>query len=160
MYILIPLVLSVICSFVNPYVGLFGIFTLVEVIIVLCVDINANVRIKLSFKTSMENTPRAERLKKSGKILATAECVLTAFFTIITAIVESGVWMLASGSLTGNAMVMTPFSLVSETNLTISCVLLISGIAFQIIALILAFVRRCQLIKRIMGASRVSGVEG
>ena len=67
---------------------------------------------------------------------------------------------LASGSLTGNAMVMTPFSLVSETNLTISCVLLISGIAFQIIALILAFVRRCQLIKRIMGASRVSGVEG
>ena len=151
MYILIPLVLSVVCPFVNPYVGLFGIFTLVEVIIVLCVDINVNVRTKLSFKASMKNAPCAERLKKSGKILATVECVLTAFFTIITAIVESGVWMLASGSLTGNAVIMTPFPLVSETNLTISCILLIFGIAFQIIALILAFVRRGQLIKGIMG---------
>lgn len=45
MYVLIPLISSVICLFVNPYVGLFGIFTLVEVIIVICVDINANVRI-------------------------------------------------------------------------------------------------------------------
>lgn len=63
--------------------------------------------------------------------------------------------MLASESLTGNVVVMTPFSLVSETNLTISCILLVFGIAFQIIALILAFVRRGQLIKRIRGASRV-----
>lgn len=90
MYILIPLILSVVCSFVNPYVGLFGIFTLVEIIIILCVDINANVRIKLSHKISAENLSRSERLKKSGKVLATAECVLTAFFTIITAIVEIG----------------------------------------------------------------------
>lgn len=83
MYILIPLILSAVCSFVNPYVGLFGIFTLVEIIIILCVDINANVRIKLSHKVSAENPSRAERMKKSGKVLATAECVLTAFFTII-----------------------------------------------------------------------------
>ena len=59
--------------------------------------------------------------------------------------------MLASGSLTGNAVAMMPFSLVSETNLTISCILLVFGIAFQIIAFILAFVRRGQLIKRIGG---------
>ena len=78
MYILIPLILSAVCSFVNPYVGLFGIFTLVEIIIILCVDINANVRIKLSHKVSAENPSRAERLKKSGKVLAAAECVLTA----------------------------------------------------------------------------------
>ncbi len=150
MYILIPLILSVICSFVNPYVGLFGIFTLVEVIIILCVDINANVRIKLSFKVSMENAPRAERLKKSGRILVTAECILTVFFAIITAIVESGVWMLASGSITGNAVIMTPFHLVPEESLTLSCILLIISITFRIIALILAFVRRGQLIKRII----------
>lgn len=145
MYILIPLILSVVCSFVNPYVGLFGIFTLVEIIIILCVDINANVRIKLSHKVSAENLSRSERLKKSGKVLAAAECVLTAFFTIITAIVEIGVWMLASGSLTGDSAVMTPFSIISEENLTLSCILLVFAIAFQVIALMLAFVRRGQL---------------
>lgn len=145
MYILIPLILSVVCSFVNPYVGLFGIFTLVEIIIILCVDINANVRIKLSHKVSAENLSRSERLKKSGKVLAAAECVLTAFFTIITAIVEIGVWMLASGSLTGDFAVMTPFSIISEEKLTLSCILLVFAIAFQVIALILAFVRRGQL---------------
>ena len=149
MYILIPLILSVVCSCVNPYVGLFGIFTLVEIIIILCVDINANVRIKLSHKISAENLSRSERLKKSGKVLATAECVLTAFFTIITAIVEIGGWMLASGSLTGDSAVMTPFSIISEENLTLSCILLVFAIAFQVIALILAFVRRGQLRKRI-----------
>lgn len=149
MYILIPLILSAVCSFVNPYVGLFGIFTLVEIIIILCVDINANVRIKLSHKVSAENPSRAERLKKSGKVLAAAECVLTAFFTIITAIVEIGVWMLASGSLTGDSAVMTPFSIISEENLTLSCILLVFAIAFQVIALILAFVRRGRLRKRI-----------
>ena len=149
MYILIPLILSVVCSFVNPYVGLFGIFTLVEIIIILCVDINANVRIKLSHKISAENLSRSERLKKSGKVLATAECALTAFFTIITAIVEIGGWMLASGSLTGDSAVMTPFSIISEENLTLSCILLVFAIAFQVIALILAFVRRGQLRKRI-----------
>ena len=143
MYILIPLILSAVCSFVNPYVGLFGIFTLVEIIIILCVDI------KLSHKVSAENPSRAERLKKSGKVLAAAECVLTAFFTIITAIVEIGVWMLASGSLTGDSAVMTPFSIISEENLTLSCILLVFAIAFQVIALILAFVRRGQLRKRI-----------
>lgn len=148
MYILIPLILSAVCSFVNPYVGLFGIFTLVEIIIILCVDINANVRIKLSHKVSAENPSRAERLKKSGKVLAAAECVLTAFFTIITAIVELG-GMLASGSLTGDSAVMTPFSIISEENLTLSCILLVFAIAFQVIALILAFVRRGQLRKRI-----------
>ena len=149
MYVLIPLILSVVCSFVNPYVGLFGIFTLVEIIIILCIDINANVRIKLSDKVSVQNPPRAERLKKSGKVLATSECVLAAFFTIITVIVESGVWMLASGSLTGNSVVMTPFSIISEENLTLSCIILVFAVAFQVIALILAFVRRGQLIKRI-----------
>ena len=149
MYILIPLILSAVCSFVNPYVGLFGIFTLVEVIIILCVDINANVRIKLSDKVSAEDPSRSERLKRSGRVLATAECVLTAFFTIITAIVEIGVWMLASGSLTGDSAVMTPFSIISEENLTLSCILLVFAIAFQVIALILAFVRRGQLRKRI-----------
>ena len=145
MYILIPLILSAVCSFVNPYVGLFGIFTLVEIIIILCVDINANVRIKLSHKVFAENPSRSERLKKSGKVLATAECVLTAFFTIVTAIVESGVWMLASGSLTGDSVVMTPFSIISEENLTLSCILLVFAIAFQVIALVRVFVRRGQL---------------
>lgn len=58
MYILIPLILSVICLFVNPYVGLFGIFTVVELIIILCVDINANARIKLCYKVSGENAAR------------------------------------------------------------------------------------------------------
>ena len=77
MYILIPLILSAVCSFVNPYVGLFGIFTLVEIIIILCVDINANVRIKLSHKVSAENLSRSERLKKSGKVLAAAECAVS-----------------------------------------------------------------------------------
>ena len=149
MYILIPLILSAVCSFVNPYVGLFGIFTLVEIIIILCVDINANVRIKLSHKVSAENLSRSERLKKSGKVLATAECVLTAFFTIITAIVEIGVWMLASGSLTGDSAVMTPFSLSSEETLTLSCYLVVFAVAFQVIALMLAIVRRGQLRKRI-----------
>ena len=147
MYILIPLILSAVCSFVNPYVGLFGIFTLVEIIIILCVDINANIRIKLSDKVSAEDPARSERLKRSGKVLATAECVLTAFFTIITAIVEIGVWMLASGSLTGNPVVMTPFSVISEENLTLSFVLLVSAMVFQVIALILAFVRRGRLRK-------------
>lgn len=154
MYVLIPLILSVICSFVNSYVGLFSIFTIVEVIIILCVDINANIRIRLSFKVSKENASRAERLKKSGKILATAECVLAVFFTIITAIVEIGVWLLASGNLTGNTVVMTPLPLGSSANLTISCILLIFSIAFQIVALILTFVRRGQLIKRIKGDFR------
>lgn len=92
---------------------------------------------------------RAEQLKKSGKVLATSECVLVGFFTIITVVVESGVWMLASGRLTGNAVVMTPFSLISEGDLMLSCILLVSAIAFQIIALVLAFVRRGQLMKRI-----------
>lgn len=147
MYILIPLILSAVCSFVSPYVGLFGIFTLVEVIIILCVDINANIRIKLSDKVSAEDPARSERLKRSGKVLATAECVLTAFFTIITAIVEIGVWMLASGSLTGDPVVMTPFSVISEENLTLSFVLLVSAMVFQVIALILAFVRRGRLRK-------------
>ena len=147
MYILIPLILSAVCSFVNPYVGLFGIFTLVEVIIILCVDINANIRIKLSDKVSAEDPARSERLKRSGKVLATAECVLTAFFTIITAIVEIGVWMLASGSLTGDPVVMTPFSVISEENLTLSFVLLVSAMVFQVIALVLAFVRRGRLRK-------------
>ena len=154
MYILIPLILSVICLFVNPYVGLFGIFTVVELIIILCVDINANARIKLCYKVSGENAARAEQLKKSGKVLATSECVLVGFFTIITVVVESGVWMLASGRLTGNAVVMTPFSLISEGNLTLSCILLVTAIAFQIIALILAFVRRGQLMKRIHSMAR------
>ncbi len=148
MYILIPLILSVVCSFVNPYVGLFGIFTLVEVIIILCVDINANVRIKLSDKVSAEDPPRSERLKRSGRVLATAECVLVVFFTIITAAVESGVWMLASGRITGDPVVMTPFSIISEENLTLSFVLLVSAMVFQVIALILVFVRRRQLRKK------------
>lgn len=147
MYILIPLILSVICSFVNPYVGLFGIFTLVEVIIILCVDINANIRIKLSDKVYAENPSRSERLKKSGKVLATAECVLAVFFTIITAAVESGVWLLASGRITGDSVVMTPFSVISEENLALSFVLLVFAMVFQVIALILTFVRRGQLRK-------------
>ena len=121
---------------------------LVEVYI-LCVDINANARIKLCYKVSGENAARAEQLKKSGKVLATSEGVLVGFFTITTVVVESGVWMLASGRLTGNAVVMTPFSLISEGDLMLSCILLVSAIAFQIIALVLAFVRRGQLMKRI-----------
>ena len=55
--------------------------------------------------------------------------------------------MLASGSLTGDFAVMTPFSIISEENLTLSCILLVFAIAFQVIALVLAFVRRGQLRK-------------
>lgn len=68
--------------------------------------------------------------------------MFTAFFTIITAIVEIGVWMLASGSLTGDSAVMTPFSIISEENLTLSCILLVFAIAFQVIALILLLSER------------------
>ena len=46
MYVLIPLLFSAICSFVNPYVGLFSMFTIVEIIIIFCVDINANIRMR------------------------------------------------------------------------------------------------------------------
>lgn len=148
MYILIPLILSVICSFVNSHVGLFGIFTVVELIIIFCIDINASVRIKLSFKLSGQNAQRAERLKKTGTALATAECILTVFFTIVTIIVESGVWIIASGYLTGDIMVMMPFSIVPKNNLTFSFILLIASVVFQIIALILSFIRRTQLKKR------------
>lgn len=44
--------------------------------------------------------------------------------------------------------------LISEGNLTLSCILLVTAIAFQIIALILAFVRRGQLMKRIHSMAR------
>ena len=56
--------------------------------------------------------------------------------------------MLASGSLTRNSVVMTLFSIISEEDLTLSCIFGFA-IAFQVIALILAFVRRGQLRKRI-----------
>lgn len=68
MYIFIPLIFSVICSFVNPHVGLFGIFTVVELIIIFCVDVNAVVRIRLSFKLSEQNAQRAEQAKKQGRL--------------------------------------------------------------------------------------------
>ena len=149
MYVLIPLLFSAICSFVNPYVGLFSMFTIVEIIIIFCVDINANIRMRQSRASSAEDEVRAERMGKSGEILATAECIFIILFTVITTVVSLGVWMLASGSLTGDSAVMTPFSIISEENLTLSCILLVFAIAFQVIALILAFVRRGQLRKRI-----------
>ena len=55
--------------------------------------------------------------------------------------------MLASGRITGDPVVMTPFSIISEENLTLSFVLLVSAMVFQVIALILAFVRRGRLRK-------------
>ena len=55
--------------------------------------------------------------------------------------------MLASGRLTGDTVIMTPLRIVPEDDLTISCMLLIAGILFQIIAMVLGFVRRKQLIR-------------
>lgn len=55
--------------------------------------------------------------------------------------------MLSSGRITGAPVVMTLFSIISEENLTLSCILLVFAVAFQVIALILAFVRRGQLRK-------------
>ena len=147
MYVLIPLLFSAICSFVNPYVGLFSMFTIVEIIIIFCVDINANIRMRQSRASSAEDAVRAERMGKSGEILATAECIFIILFTVITTVVSLGVWMLASGSLTGDTVIMTPLRIVPEDDLTISCMLLIAGILFQIIAMVLGFARRKQLIR-------------
>lgn len=155
MYVLIPLLLSVICSFVNPYVGLFGLFTIVEMIILFCVDINANIRIRSSFESSLQNPAHAEQSRKSGKTLATAECVLAVFFTVITTIVEIGVWMLASGRISGDTTVMTPLHIVPEGRLEISCILLMISIALQIMAVILAFIRRGQLIKNSLSSEEI-----
>ena len=146
MYVLIPVLLSAVCAFINPYVGLFGLFTVVEFIILLCVDINAAVRVKMGLKAG-ENTPAGgDSLARSGKILATAECVLVIFFTVVTAIVSIGVWMLASGNLTGETVVMTPVRIFSEEDTTAAIVLLVAGIVFQISAVFLAFVRRRKII--------------
>lgn len=147
MYVLIPLLLSAICAFVNPFIGLFSIFTAAEIIIIFCVDINADMRIKQSLKFAEKNTAGADKLGKSGKKLVTAECILMVLFTGITIVVDLGVWLLASGRLTGNTVIMTPLQVVAGDELTISSILLTAGIILQIIALILSFVRRKQLIR-------------
>ena len=145
MYVIVPLLISAICSFINPYVGLFSIFTIAEMIILFCVDVNAYAKIKAIHKSSEQNAARATRIQKAAKSLILAECILSVLFTLITAIVQIGVWSLASGSLTGQPTRMTPVNLIPADDPGLSRALLLAGIVFQIIAAILSFVRKKQL---------------
>ncbi|WP_040214954.1 hypothetical protein [Clostridium polynesiense] len=143
------LVLSLLCTFLNPYVGLFGISTIVQFIIYLSFDINVNKRLEISQFGSGEQSHYTRNLKKSGKGISNVWCASSVILFITYTIMSIGVWALASGKLTSAATIMMPFNVIPEDKIEVySAVLLIAGIFFNLLTTVLVFIRRNQLLKR------------
>lgn len=144
-YVLLPAILSAILSFINPFVGLFAIFSLVEILVVFCIDINAKIRIGMG--KNSQNTTRASLLKKQGTYLAAFELAISVIFTLILTIINLFVFLLASGAFTGVVTVMSPIHLITQADIGTGYILLGLSIFFQIVSMIMACFRRKQLSK-------------
>lgn len=148
MYWLIPLFLSLLCAIINPYIGLFGIFILVELIIYFCIDINAHTRISMSqYGSGLNDNTYYKAINKAGKALLNIWCGLSIILFILCTVVFLGVWALASGGITGDVTEMAPFSIFADENKALySVLLLIGAIILNLAATILVFVRKSNLL--------------
>lgn len=149
MYWMIFLVLALICALLNPYVGLVGLLFIEEIMVYLFLD--ENIQKAASFMASYVDASESkyyELLKKSGKGLLNLWCVLAIFFFAGMTALTLVVWIFASGRLSGTVREMTPFVLFGDDHkMLCGTILLVGEIVFHLIALILIFVRRSEILK-------------
>lgn len=131
--------LALACAVLNPYVGLFSLFFLIEFLVFFSMAVNIKSRVSLhSFSRSEnEEAGRLARQKRSASALINTLRVLAVVFFIICTVVSCGVWMLSSGR--ASAMIaakdMAPFSLFSPENKAVaSIVLLLGSTGFHLLA--------------------------
>lgn len=149
MYWLIFLMLSCLCTVLNPYVGLFGLLFIVEIEVFWFLD--ENIRRASEFAAGYverSESKYSDLLKKSGKGVLNFWCVLAVLFFVLMTVISLSVWLFASGSLFGTAREMTPFVIFSEEKkMFFGRILLIAGIIFHFITILLVFARRSEILK-------------
>ena len=146
------LILSAACAFFNPYVGLFSVFNIAELIIFFCYDAVAKSRFNLSYFKKDEGTDYTKQLDKAARRIAASWCVVSVVLFVITSVVNALVWALASGTLGEEAKIVAVLDVIPDeiglgfTKRHASIALLAAGIIFNLIAVILVFFRRAKLI--------------
>ena len=149
MYWLIFLILSFLCTILNPYVGLFGLLFILEFEVFWFLDENIQRASKFTASyVEKSESKYSELFKKSGKGVLNLWCILAVLFFGFMTVLSLVVWLFASGSLFGTAREMTPFVIFGEENkLLYARILLIAGMIFHFITMLLVFTRRSAILK-------------
>ena len=146
MYWLIFLILSFLCTILNPYVGLFGLLFILEFEVFWFLDENIQRASKFTASyVEKSESKYSELFKKSGKGVLNLWCILAVLFFGFMTVLSLVVWLFASGSLFGTAREMTPFVIFGEENkMLYARILLIVGMIFHFITMLLVFTRRSE----------------
>lgn len=153
-------ILTVLCYFFNPYIGLFSLFSIISLFITFCVFINIRVRNKKTIVKQgkiisefndksqfIENNGAFERMvektaQMSKKYISIINYAWIIVFGMINVFVEIIIWLLASGKLGIKATYTTPFIIFSDSSIyNASLILLILGVLFSILTCISSFIR-------------------
>lgn len=151
-------ILTIICYFFNPYIGLFSIFSIASYIITFCIIINVKSRNKKTVEKQVEiistineknqilkendaiETIIANTAKITKKYMSIISYIWIIIFGMINVFVEIIIWLLASGNLGIVAKYTTPFVLFSENDVySASIILLMLGVLFSILTCISSF---------------------
>ena len=148
MYWMITLILTFACVLINPYIGLFAIFALVQLVIYFCLDYNAKTRLALAiYNEETNNNEYANRLRMMSRKVLNIWCGLSIIMFILSTFVYITIWVVASGRFDMLPQIMTPI-LIFENNLDVmSVILLVLSVVLNLITVILIFCRKQQLLK-------------
>ncbi len=153
-------ILTVLCYFFNPYIGLFSLFSIISTFLTFCLFVNIRGRNKKTVdkqvKTVSIFNEEIQIIKDNNVIKKTLETIARVtkkymsimchfwiiVFGMINVFVEIIIWLLASGNLGIKATYTTPFIVFSDSNIyNASIILLIFGVLFSILTCISSFIR-------------------
>lgn len=153
------LILSFIFALFNPYVGMFGVFLAVELMLYFAFVVNIQQRISFTKYSKAENgeDKHTIALRASSKKLIKVFRVLSVILFVLVTLMSLGVWALGSGEIFSSLepTEMAPFSIFSEKSQAVgSVILLVASISFNLLATVSIFMLCKQFLTQLMRDSR------
>lgn len=143
---LVCMLVSLACGILNPHIGLFSIFTVVQCLIVFCFVTVGSSRFRVA-KVCDANGDYAggQRLRKSGSVILTATAIAAAVLCVLSSIVGVIVWMLSSGQFDG-IVSSVPFDIIGiKDNASACAVLTVLMVLFNALSAVLVFLRQLRI---------------
>lgn len=143
------LILALIATLLNPYVGLFGLLVIVEILVYAGFGIYiektegfADLFGDISEKKYLNN------VQKSGKVVMKIWCVAAVFFWICSTFISLVVWLFASGVIGSDGRHMTPWIVFEPKNeFSGSVKMLLAAVIMQTCAVVWVFWKKKQMEK-------------
>lgn len=147
MYWIIVMILATTTAFINPYIGLFAIFSLAPIVIYFCIDTNIKARVKLAkYNERIGNAEYAERLTTMARTLSNIWLGVSIGLCLLISVVYTFVWSLASGKGGLAPTVVTPFVIFRGDFGVISGALFAITIILNMATVVLVFNRKRKLL--------------